>query len=205
MIAPLWRALTRGRRGPVEDVCLVVMGLGNPGAEYAETRHNAGWWCLDLLAQRYGIALRRRRPQAVMGEGTVEGRRVALAKPRTYVNASGKAARYLLDRYRLDPTGLLVVCDDMALPPGAMRLRPRGSSGGHRGLQSIIETLGTQEFPRLRIGIGRPPPGGDVVEFVLGRPSDQERQAIQKALERAVEAIATVVVDGIQAAMNRFN
>ena len=138
----------------------LIVGLGNPGREYAHSRHNVGFWCLNRLARRHGIAFSSRGRLAAVGEGRLAGRPVILAKPRTFVNLSGRAVSHLLQRYRLSPQQLLVVCDDLDLPLGRVRLRASGSHGGHRGMRSIIEAIGSQDFPRIRIGIGRPAGGG---------------------------------------------
>ena len=184
---------------------LVVVGLGNPGPEYAQTRHNAGFWCVDRLADRHSIAVTDRRRTAVLGAAPIEGRRVVLAKPRTFVNRSGLAATYLLARYKLTPAELLVVCDDVALPLGKVRLRARGSSGGHRGIESIIDALGTQDFPRLRIGVGQPPADTSQVDYVLGTMSDEEMVAADLALEASADAVAALLSSGIDVAMNTYN
>ena len=184
---------------------LVIVGLGNPGSEYAQTRHNMGFRCLDRIAGDHSIALSRRHRSALVGEGVVEERRVVLAKPRTFVNRSGQAITFLLARYRTSPRELLVIYDDLDLPLGRVRLRPEGSAGGHNGIKSITHALGTQDFPRLRVGIGRPPAGADQVEYVLGTMSEEELEPASEAVERAAEAVASVLADGIAAAMNRFN
>ena len=182
-----------------------MLGLGNPGKEYENTRHNAGFWYMDRLASEFSIKFQRRNPHVLTGEGNVDGLRVALAKPRTYVNLSGQAATYLLARYRVPPSSLLVVYDDIALPPGKLRLRPSGSAGGHNGIRSIIAALGTQDFPRLRIGVGNAVRGADRVSHVLGRLPRSERAAVDDALERAVELLPCLLTEGIETAMNRFN
>ena len=135
----------------------------------------------------------------------IEGRRVVLARPRTFVNRSGAAVSYLLTRYAASPQGLLVVYDEMELPPGRVRLRPRGGAGGHNGLKSVLGAVGSGEVPRLRVGIGRPPPGVDPVEYVLGEPSGEEESALSGAVELSVEVVRAVLADGIDAAMNRHN
>ena len=183
----------------------LVVGLGNPGAEYAGTRHNVGFWCVDHLAKASSITLSRRHRLVVVGEGVVSGVPVALAKPRTFVNNSGRAITSLLARYKAAPSDLLVVYDDMALPVGRMRVRARGSSGGHNGMKSIIEATGTQNFARVRIGIGRPEGRVDEVEHVLGRLSREEQHAVEGAVERAAEAVVCALAEGIEVAMNRFN
>ena len=183
----------------------VIVGLGNPGTEYTDTRHNLGFWCLDLLARAHSITLSRRHRSALLGEGVIQGHRVALVKPRTFVNRSGAAASYLLARYRIPPERLLVIYDELELPLGKIRLRPEGGAGGHNGIKSIIETIGTPAFPRLRIGIGRPPAGVDPVEYVLGTMAADERERAGQAVERAADAVVAALVDGVPAAMNRFN
>lgn len=196
--------LGRGAGRP-QKPSLVIVGLGNPGSQYADTRHNIGFWCVDHLAKAYSIAFTRRHRLVHLGEGVIEGRQVALAKPRTYVNLSGQAVKYLLDRYGVTPQELLVIYDDMDLPPGKLRLRSRGSAGGHNGIKSIIEATGTQEFPRLRIGIGRPAEGQDWKEYVLGQMSPEERKLAEEAVARAAQAVVSVLTEGVTAAMNRFN
>ena len=194
-----------GRRPRPEPPELIVVGLGNPGPEYARTRHNAGFRCVDLLASRHGVTLSRRHRSSVVGEVEIEGRRVVLARPRTFVNRSGAAVSYLLTRYAASPRGLLVVYDEMELPLGRVRLRPRGGAGGHNGLKSVLGAVGSGEVPRLRVGIGRPPPGVDPVEYVLGEPSGEEEAALSGAVELSVEIVRAVLADGIDAAMNRYN
>ena len=183
----------------------IVVGLGNPGRRYGRTRHNVGFWCVERLAKDGSISFSQRRRHATFGEGELEGVPVALAKPRTFVNNSGEAVRYLLARYSASPADLLVVYDDMNLPRGGLRLRPQGSAGGHKGMRSIIEETGTQEFARLRVGIGRPPVGMDEVEYVLSAMARTERKEAGEVLARAVQAVRCVLAEGIIAAMNRFN
>ncbi len=194
-----------GAQPEVEPAIRLVVGLGNPGRHYARTRHNVGFWCVDLLAKEHSIALSRRRPKAVIGEGVIGGVSVALAKPRSFVNESGWAVRFLLDRYHATPANIVVVYDDMNLPLGSIRLRPRGSSGGHNGMKSIIDAVSTQEFPRLRIGIGRPPTNSDDIEYVLGRMSRAEREIADKTVAIAAQAITVALTEGVGEAMNRFN
>lgn len=188
-----------------EPPALAIIGLGNPGAEYAATRHNAGFWCIDALARKYAIRLERRRSTAIIGEGAIANRPVALVKPRTYVNRSGVAIRYLQARYALPADKILIVCDDINLPPGKLRLRPKGSAGGHNGLKSIIEAAGSQAFPRLRIGVGRPADGAGQIEHVIGPMPPAEREILDTAVERAADAIACLLAEGIQETMSRFN
>lgn len=181
-----------------------VVGLGNPGLAYRNTRHNAGFMVVDLVADRLKAPIRRRGPKALLGEGRLDDFRVILAKPQTYMNNSGEAVRALLDYYRLSPTDLLVVCDDVNLPLGRLRLRARGSAGGHNGLKSIIAHLGTEEFPRLRLGVGTPEPG-EMVDHVLGRFAKAERDLLREQVGRAADAVECFLQAGIDEAMNRFN
>ena len=182
-----------------------MVGLGNPEPKYARTRHNVGFWCVDRIASDYTIDVSRRHRTARIGDGVVEGKSVVLAKPRTYVNRSGEAVRYLLARYRVPPEVVLVVYDDIALPPGKIRLRPNGSGGGHNGMKSIIDALGTQEFPRLRVGVGRPQDGGDQIGHVLGSLSESEQQLVDTSVACVSKAVAALLEDGMERTMNRFN
>ena len=185
-------------------LCLIV-GLGNPGREYAHSRHNVGFRCVELLARRHHVALAERRRHATLGQGWVAGYPTVLAKPRTFMNRSGGAVRYLLDRFHGSIPQLLILVDDMDLPLGTLRLRASGSSGGHRGLDSIIVELGSHDFSRLRIGIGRPTTVGSSVGHVLGEFSADEKSQVSEALKRAAEAVEAVLTEGIEAAMNRLN
>ena len=182
-----------------------MVGLGNPGKEYSGSRHNIGFWCVDRLAETWGIDVSRRHRLLLTGEGEIGHTPAVLAKPRTYVNNSGRAVVSLLARFRAAPADLLVIYDDLDVAPGELRLRARGGAGGHNGMKSIIAAIGTQDFARLRIGIGRPTAGVDEIDHVLGTPATDERKAIDDAVERAAEAAGLVFDEGIDAAMNRFN
>lgn len=190
----------------------LVVALGNPGEEYANTRHNVGFWTLSRLAKRHGIKLSV-SGQSAVGEGTIGGRRVTLAKPRTYVNLSGSAVKTLADRLKLDGPGeFIVVADDIDLPVGKLRMRSSGGSGGYKGLKSIIDTMRTDAFPRLRIGIGRPVVRGEpswepevVANYVLSDPPPAERELLEAAVERAADAIELAITEGVERAMAEFN
>jgi PTH1 family peptidyl-tRNA hydrolase len=182
----------------------LIVGLGNPGPEYARTRHNVGFMVLDELSRRHRIPIRASQHGARVGEGQIAGEPVALAKPLTYMNVSGRAVGPLLQRHSLPPAHLIVVYDDADLPTGKIRLRARGSAGGHGGLKSIIGTIGSSEFPRVRIGIGRAGKG-DLVDHVLGGFRHDERETIEHAIQRAADAIEHLLSQGIEAAMNHFN
>lgn len=186
-------------------VDLVVVGLGNPGANYARTRHNAGARVVDEVAARWGISLQRRNPHALLGLGSVEGRQVVLARPRSFMNDSGPAVAYLAARFSVPPQRILVLYDEMDLPLGVIRIRARGSAGGHQGMTSVLRAMATQDVPRLRVGIGRPPLGVDEIPYVLGAFTRPEEQALQPVLERAADAVQCVLLEGVESAMNRFN
>lgn len=199
------RAPERGGPGPLPRRLLVV-GLGNPGPRYAETRHNAGFAVLELLARRHGA--RWSRPLGVRGEQAavrLRGAELTLLRPLTFMNASGEAVGQALRRLRLQPPDIVLVYDDLDLPFGRLRLRPDGGSGGHRGVASVLETLGTDAFPRVRVGIGRPGEGRDAAEYVLSPPQPAEWPAWTSCLERAADAVEAIACEGLEAAMSRFN
>ena len=192
----------RSKREPKEPPLLLV-GIGNPGDKYKDTRHNVGFRCLDVIAERAGIRLNDKRKDVALGQGTIADRPVVLAKPRTFVNKSGSAARYLATRFGTKPPGMLVLIDDLDLPVGKMRLRASGGSGGHNGLNSINADLGTEDYPRLRVGISRPTSGA--IAHVLGGFSKQEEDLLVETLTKAAEAAEAWVEHGIEYAMNQFN
>ncbi len=184
---------------------LLIVGLGNPGPRYSASRHNVGFRFIDLLAKRADIRLNERRAKAVLGRGRFAGHDVVLAKPRTFMNNSGEGIEYLIARFGGQPSGLLVVYDEMALPVGRIRLRPTGSHAGHNGIRSIIAAVRTEEFPRLRIGVGPPSQDGDSIPHVLGRFSKEEEPIIAKAVQDAAAAVQCMLEEGIDIAMNRYN
>ena len=190
---------------PLPDTTTIIVGLGNPGPRYAETRHNVGWKVLDVVAGQLQVPISERRPKAVLGTGYHDGRRVVLAKPRTFMNNSGEAVEYLMARFGGDGTNLLIIYDEMALLPGRIRLRAAGSDAGHNGIRSIIQAVGGTGFPRLRIGIGAPPAGLIAREYVLEKFDARESEAINEAVQRAASAVQCFLSDGIDAAMNLFN
>jgi len=182
----------------------VVVGIGNPGSRYQKTRHNLGFAVADRVAAQAGIAFDRRRFDAAVGDGMAGSQRVLLVKPQTYVNLTGTCVAPLLRWHRCTTGDLLVVCDDLNLELGRLRLRPRGSSGGHNGLESIVECLGTDDFARLRLGIGRGALG-DAVEHVLGRFRPEEESVAAAAVATAAEVVRSWIEHGIDAAMNAYN
>lgn len=183
----------------------LIAGLGNPGPQYAANRHNVGFRCIERLGTAWGLTFDKRQHQSRVALGTFQGRRVVLVKPQTFMNESGRAVVPLARFYRVVQERLLVIYDDLDLPLGAVRLRPEGGSGGHKGMRSIIEQLGTQNFPRLRLGIGRPPGRMDPAAYVLRDFSADEKPLLEETLDRAVAAIELWMVEGIEAAMNRYN
>jgi len=182
----------------------LIVGLGNPGRKYARNRHNAGFLTVDRLARRHELTFGRQKAKAKIAEGVIAGQRAILAKPQTYMNLSGEAVVALVRFFKILPQRVLVICDDLDLPLARLRLRPSGGSGGHKGLGSIIERLGTQAFPRLRVGIGRPV-HDDPMDFVLQDFTADEWSEMDATLDRAVEAIEHWLAHGIHAAMNVFN
>jgi len=204
MKRPAWLAAIRGAARPGAMDWLVV-GLGNPGPRYAETRHNAGRRVVEVLARRHGVALDTVKLNAKYGIWRTDGRRVGLAVPLTYMNESGRAVGPLARFFRVPPECLLVAYDDFDLPLGRLRLRSEGGAGGQKGVASIIQSLGTDAFPRLRVGIGRPPAGWDAADYVLSRLGADERPIFDAALDDAADAVEAVLAGGISAAMNTFN
>ena len=181
----------------------LIVGLGNPGAEYAETRHNIGYMVLDAFAKASNIVFDDRR-YGYVAETSLKGRKIFLLKPTTYMNLSGNAVRYWLNKENIDEHRMLVVVDDLALPLGTMRLKSRGSAGTHNGLGHIQQLIG-QDYPRLRLGIGNEFPRGSQVDFVLGRFGDEERTLLTPVIEASVEAIKSFVLAGVDITMNQFN
>ncbi len=182
----------------------LVVGLGNPGARYRSTRHNLGFMVVDALAERWRIGVGGRRHEAELGTGSVGGARVVLAKPQTFMNASGESVTKLRRLYRLDPVDVLVVYDDLDLPLGKVRLRGDGGAGGHNGVASLISVLG-KGFPRLRVGIGRPPGGADPVGFVLEPFAESDIATVRDAIERAADGVESWVTNGLEPTMNILN
>jgi len=183
----------------------IIVGLGNPGRAYRETRHNIGFTLVNHLAERLGVEFTRMESKSLVTKGTYAGHQLILAKPMTYMNLSGQAVRSLVRFYKIPLDKLLTCYDDVDLPLGTMRMRPDGGAGGHKGMQSIIEQLGNQGFSRLRIGIGRPPGRKTAASYVLDDFSPDETEFLQVILDRAVDAVLTFVKDGIDVAMNQYN
>ena len=194
------------RRERKEDIMFIIAGLGNPGAKYEKTRHNAGFDTLDVIAGKYGITIDRKHGKSLTGTGYIEGQKVLLCKPQTFMNLSGDAIAELTGYYRLDPCSqIIVIYDDINLEPGQLRIRKKGSAGGHNGIKDIIAKLGTDQFMRIRIGVGEKPAQWDLVDYVLGRMSPEDRKLMESASADASAAVALMVAGGADEAMNRYN
>jgi peptidyl-tRNA hydrolase, PTH1 family len=190
----------------------LIVGLGNPGREYAHNRHNVGYQFIDFIAKKYSIKINQRQCQSETGAGEITDEKALLVKPRTFVNNSGVAVAGLLQKHRIKISDLIVVYDDLDLPLGKLRIRNGGSAGGHKGIKSIISATGTQDFARIKIGIGRPDAGRDkrasedeIVEYVLSNFASEERDIIKSTIERVSEAVEIAIESGVVEAMNRFN
>lgn len=198
--------------GKKHDYSMIV-GLGNPGEQYARNRHNLGFMCLDHYAARHGIRFDRKQANSLVGFGEAQGRKVVLVKPQTFVNQSGVAVNRLRQKHLVRHENLVVVHDDLDLPPGTIRIRPVGSSAGHKGITSIIDHLGRNDFVRIRVGIGRPAGTDDsagandaaVIAHVLGDLTPREEETFREVIPRVTEAIDCILAEGVKTAMNRFN
>ena len=184
----------------------VIVGLGNPGREYQNTRHNIGFDVIEALADVAGISVMERKHKAIIGKGVLDGQRVILVKPQTYMNLSGESVRDVIDYYKLDATqDLIVISDDTSLDVGNIRVRKKGSAGGHNGLKDIIAHLGHDTFMRVKMGVGEKPKGYDLADYVLGHFTGDERKVMDEAAKTAVEAIRMMMSGDIDRAMNQFN
>jgi PTH1 family peptidyl-tRNA hydrolase len=184
----------------------LIAGLGNPTAKYEKTRHNVGFDVMDALAQKYNIDMNLKKGKAICGTGYIEGQKVLLVKPQTFMNLSGDSIAALTAFYKLDPAEeLLVVYDDISLEPGNLRIRKKGSAGGHNGMKDIIAKTGTDQFPRVKVGVGAKPEGWDLADHVLSRFSAAERVLVEDAIKDAVDAVALMVQDRTDEAMNLYN
>ena len=184
----------------------IIVGLGNPGKEYGNTRHNIGFDVIDVLAEEEKISVLEKKHKAIIGKGYIGGEKVILAKPVTYMNLSGESVRELVDYYKVDEKeDLIVISDDISLDVGQLRVRKKGSAGGHNGLKNIIQHLGHDTFMRVRMGVGEKPTGYDLADYVLGHFSKEERKVMDEAAKTAAEAIRTMINVDVDTAMNRFN
>ena len=183
----------------------VIVGLGNPGKKYENTRHNIGFAAIDYIAEKEGININTGKHKALVGSGYIDGVKVLLVKPQTFMNLSGESLRPIMDFYKLEPEDFLVIFDDIDLDVGRIRIRRKGSAGGHNGIKSIISHLGSREFPRIKIGVGAKPPGYDLADYVLGHFSKADQEILQERFEDVYDAVKLIVGDDITEAMNRHN
>lgn len=183
----------------------IIVGLGNPTREYEGTRHNVGFSVIYAISDKYNIKVDTKKHKALIGKGIIEGEKVILAMPQTYMNLSGESVRELIDYYKCDNEDVIVIYDDISLDVGKLRIRAKGSAGGHNGIKSIISHLGTQEFPRIKVGVGEKPARMDLADYVLGRFSKEEQPLIRESADKASDAVALMLREGISAAMNKFN
>lgn len=184
----------------------IIVGLGNPGKDYANTRHNIGFDVIDKLAETENISVLEKKHKAIIGKGYIDGQKVILVKPQTYMNLSGESVREAIDYYKVDEKEeLIVISDDISLSPGQIRIRKKGSAGGHNGLKNIIQHLGHDEFQRIKMGVGEKPKGYDLADYVLGHFTAEERKIMDKAAAQAAQAIKMMMQSGADAAMNVYN
>lgn len=184
----------------------IIVGLGNPTRQYEHTRHNVGFDAIDYMIDKYDIMYSGVKHQAMYGKGRIGSKKVIVAKPVTYMNLSGEAVRQLTDYYKIDPEHeLIVIYDDVSLAPGQLRIRKKGSAGGHNGIKNIISELGTQNFLRIKLGVGEKPKGWDLADYVLGRFPKAEQALVDQAVERCVDAVAMILAGDVDAAMNECN
>lgn len=184
----------------------IIAGLGNPGKKYEGTRHNVGFDCIDVLSDKYNIRVAESKGKALVGTGVINGYKVMLVKPQTFMNLSGTSIRELVNFYKIDEEEeFIVLFDDISLPPGEIRIRTKGSAGGHNGIKNIIEQLGTQNFSRVKIGVGEKPANWDLADYVLSRPDKDDEMAMKDGIMQAAEAVALMIEGNTEQAMNRFN
>ena len=183
----------------------LIAGLGNPSKTYEGTRHNVGFAMIDAIADAFQIDVTTKKHKAIVGRGVIEGMKVILAKPQTYMNLSGESIREIADFYKIDPENMIIIYDDISLDVGRLRIRKKGSAGGHNGIKNIIAHLGTDVFPRIKVGVGEKPQGWDLADYVLSKYSKEEQQALREASDNVIGAVKLMVMDNIDAAMNQYN
>ncbi|QGU96569.1 aminoacyl-tRNA hydrolase [Clostridium bovifaecis] len=182
----------------------LIVGLGNPGKEYEHTRHNVGFDIIDLLSKKYNIDVNRKKFKGMYGDGKVNGERVLLLKPTTYMNLSGESVKEIVEFYKIPNENVIVIYDDISLEVGRLRIREKGSAGGHNGIKSIISYLGSEVFPRIKVGVGQPSKE-ELVSFVLGKFSKEDRERLEKVFKAAIDAVGAIIEEGTIEAMNKYN
>ena len=183
----------------------IIVGLGNPGAKYAGTRHNVGFSVILKLADKYNISLTEKKHKAEFGKGIIEGEKVILAMPQTYMNLSGRSLAPMANFYKVDIQNIIVIYDDMDIEVGAIKLRKKGGPGSHNGMKSVVEELNSTDFPRVRVGIGKPEFKGDTINYVIGKMPEEEFEKLDKATQIAADDVVEIVKNGIDTAMNKYN
>jgi PTH1 family peptidyl-tRNA hydrolase len=183
----------------------LIVGLGNPEADYAKTRHNMGFNVINKLSDKYGIEVNKKKFKSLFGMGEIEGNKVILLKPQTYMNLSGEAVRECMDFYKIKPEELIVIYDDVDTDLGKIRIRIKGSAGTHNGMKSVIENISTEEFARIRVGIGKPENGEDMISYVIGAIKEEDKEGLEEGVEKAFEAVVIALKENIDIAMNRLN
>ncbi len=205
-IFDLFKKIEKPSTASTEPITHLVVGLGNPGKEYLFTRHNAGFLTVDYLTEKLGVKVDRAKFKALVGEARIGGKRVLIMKPQTYMNLSGEAVREAADFYKIAPENIIVICDDINLAPGKLRIRRKGSDGGQRGLRSIIKLLATDGFPRIRMGVGaKPHPDYDLADWVVSEIGGDDREALFATMGSAAEALEMMIVGDTDKAMSKFN
>ena len=188
-----------------DRVMYIIAGLGNPTREYEKTRHNVGFEVIDVLADMLGTTVEEKKFKGCYGRGIIGGEKVLLLKPQTFMNLSGESIRAASDFYKVDPEHIIIIYDDISLDVGQLRIRKKGSAGGHNGIKNIIAHLGTQEFPRIKVGVGDKPKKMDLADYVLSRFSKEDRAAMEDAFKEAAKAVEVMITEGMDTAMNQFN
>lgn len=183
----------------------LIVGLGNPEEEYGKTRHNMGFNVINKLSNKYGIEVNKKKFEGLCGDAMIEGKKVMLLKPQTYMNLSGKSIVQVVNFYKIPLENIIVIYDDIDIEPGLIRIRKKGSSGSHNGMKSVIAELGTEEFARVRVGIGKQKYEGDMINYVIGAVPEEEQKELEKGVEKAKEAVIEILKSGIDIAMNKFN
>lgn len=183
----------------------LIVGLGNPENEYARTRHNMGFDAINKIADKFNIEMNRTKFNAIYGQGNIKGKKVVLVKPQTYMNLSGQAVRDFVNFYKIEKEELIILYDDMDIDKGIIKIRKKGGAGSHNGMKSVIQELGTTDFPRIRIGIGEPEFKNDAINYVIGHVSDEEYEVLQEGVNKASVAIEEIITGGIDSAMNKLN
>ena len=183
----------------------IIVGLGNPEPEYSNTRHNMGFDTINKIAKKYNIEFSKTKFKGIYGTGTIEGEKVILLKPQTFMNLSGKSIKEIIDFYKLNTNNLIIIYDDIDIEPGIIKLRKTGGPGTHNGMKSVIKEIGTEKFPRVRVGIGKPEHKGDLINYVIGKIPEEDRVILDKSTDLARDAVIEIIKNGMDKAMNLFN